>query len=294
MRLDDELISGTGCEETAVKFDHLILTRFNVRSGSIPASEDWLRHRLHYFRDVCCPSIRSQTSRQFRWLVFFDSERESWFDDEIRRLSEDGLFEPVWVEGPFDSGIVASVAAEHSSAEWLITSRIDNDDALSHDYVEAVQSQFREQAFEFINFQSGLQMTDAGELFQTFDPSGAFISLIEKRTNEQPRCVYFSPHAEVGRHGTIRQVKSHPMWLQMIHGRNLGNAVQGIRASPAVLSAYFDIAITAIPLSRQHLLASRTSSAVSLAWRVIRTPSRVVRLARLAWIRIGMGIKAGD
>jgi UDPglucose 6-dehydrogenase len=256
MSLDDELISGTGREEIAVKFDHLVLTRFNVRSGSTVASEDWLRHRLHYFRDVCCPSIRSQTSRQFHWLVFFDSEREVWFDEEIRRLSEDGLFEPVWFEGRFDSRIVASVAAEHSSAEWLITSRVDNDDAISRDFVEAVQSQFRDQEFEFINFQSGLQMTDAGELFQTFDPSGPFISLIEKRTNEYPRCVYLSPHTEVGRHGAIRQVKSHPMWLQIIHGRNLGNAVQGIRANPAALSAHFDIALAAAPVSRQYLIAS--------------------------------------
>ena len=275
-----------------MRFDHLVITRFNLRVSDTPAGEDWLRHRLYFFRSVCCPSIRSQTNQNFRWVVLFDSARENWFEAEVQSLSKDGLFEPVWVEGRLLPRVVPAVAAQRSVAEWLITSRIDNDDAIAHDYIDVVQSQFQEQEFEFINFQSGLQLTDTGELFYTLDPSNPFISLIEKRTNELPQCVYLSSHAEVERHGRMRQIKSHPMWLQMIHGRNLGNGVQGIRSNPALLARYFDIELAATPMSRQGLFANRARSAASLAWRVIQKPSRLARLGRLVRNRIKMAIKA--
>ena len=271
-----------------MKFDHIIITRFNVlwSMDSIPADEDWLRHRLSFFRSVCCPSVMSQSNKNFRWVVLFDSAREDWFETEINTLSKEVPFEPVWVQGPLTPEVYSTIAADRCAADWLITSRLDNDDAISRDYVKLIQSQFRGQAFEFINFRSGLQLTETGELFRSFDPSNPFISLIEKRTSHPPRCVYLAPHTDVERHGNVIQLKSHPMWLQMLHGRNLGNGVQGIRADPAMLTEYFDIKLAALPVSRLRLLADTSKSATSLAWRVVQKPSRLSRLGKLARDRL--------
>jgi hypothetical protein len=273
-----------------LKFDHLVITRFNVRINETPASDNWLRHRLHYFRTVCCPSLRSQANKNFRWVVLFDSVREPWFEAEVERLSDHGPFEAVWVNGKFTPTLTASIAAARSSAEWLITSRVDNDDAIARDYIDIVQSQFEEQEFEFINFQSGLQLTDSGELFHRLDPSNAFISLIERRTSEQPWCVYLAPHNEVKGHGKIRQIRSHPMWLQIIHDRNVENQARGVRANPRLLSEHFDIEMIARPIRRTELLASRAISATSLAWRVIQKPSRIAWLGKLVLNRFRMAV----
>lgn len=262
-------------------FDHLVMTRFNVRVGQAPADEGWLRHRLQYFENVCCTSLASQTNKDFRWIVLFDSEREPWFEAEVERLSRDGLFEPVWVEGPFEPAAAARLFAERSSADWLITTRVDNDDALARDFIDMVQSQFERQKVEFVNFQSGLQLTDTGELFHRLDPSNAFISLIEKRDGEAPRGVYVDWHDRVEKHGPMRQVRSHPMWLQMVHGRNIGNQARGVRADPGLLAQYFDVHREAATVTRSKLMVSKAGSAIKLAARVIRKPSRIMWLGKL-------------
>ena len=266
-----------------MRFEHLVITRFNLRVSDTPAGEDWLRHRLFYFKNVCCPAIGSQTNQNFRWIVLFDSVRESWFESEVQALAAGGLFEPIWLTGRLTPQVAASLGGNLSSADWLITSRVDNDDAIARDFIALVQENFRGQEFEFLNFQSGLQMTDSGELFVSMDPSSAFISLIEKRTSIDtlPRSVYLCEHTDVEHYGPMRQVKSHPMWLQMVHGRNIGNQVQGVRAKPELLKDYFDIELTASPISRTALAMTRGASAASLAWRVLQKPSRIVRLGRV-------------
>lgn len=269
------------------QFDHLLITRFNVRVHSDQStSDDWLRHRLHYFTTVCCPSVQSQTTQNFKWIVLFDSERDPWFEEEVRDLSQKAMFEPAWVTGIFSHTMVASIAEEYSSAEWLITSRVDNDDALARDYISQVQAQFTGQVMEFVNFQTGLQMTDSGRLLHRLDPSSPFITLIERRSNNAPKTVYGWPHNEVGKHANLRQVKSHPMWLQMIHERNLGNRARGVRANPRLLVDYFDVNVIASPISRTTLLLDKARSATLLSWRVLQKPSRILWLSKVIWNRL--------
>lgn len=258
-------------------FDHFVITRFNTRYNNQPlAGEDWLRHRLRYFEAVCCPSIRSQTNPNFRWIVLLDAERTDWFEQEINRLAAD-LFEPVWVRGIFTPQRAAAITAERSSADWLITSRLDNDDAIARDYITAVQDCFDER-MGFINFPSGLQLTDGGELFHRVDVSNPFVSLIERRDEGQG--VYHIRHDHALTFGKIRQVKSRPMWLQMIHDRNLGNQAHGVRANPALLEQYFDVQVSAKPTTRMGLWASQVKSSAALAWRVTQNPRRISTAGR--------------
>jgi hypothetical protein len=269
----------------SVDFDHFLITRFNVRMTE-KASEEWLRHRLTYFESMCIPSISRQSARDFRWLVYFDAERDPWFEASVNALSSDGLFEPVWVNGRFDPKVCAEDVAKRSSRPWIITSRVDNDDALARDYVEQVQALFAERT-EFVNFTAGLQLTDDGKLLHRSDPSNAFISLIEPNSH-QAMCVYVDSHDRVSKHAPIRQVSTHPMWVQMVHGRNIANAVHGVRANPALLSRYFDVLREAAVLNKFQLMAHQLTSAASLALRVIRKPHRIVWLIKVVRARLGL------
>lgn len=260
-------------------FDHFLLTRFNIRyPGQAAACEGWLRHRLGYFEQVCVPSVRSQTSQAFRWIVLLDAQSPPWLHGAISRLA-DGLFEPVWIDGFFTPPRAAKLVTERSSADWLITSRLDNDDAIARDYIEAVQACFTRQ-IGFINFPSGLQLTDTGELFHRVDPSNPFVSLIERRDDSQG--VYHIRHDHALAFGKVRQVKSRPMWLQMIHDRNAGNQANGVRAYPALLDQFFAVEVSAKPASKVALWASQVRSSAALAWRVAHSPRRISTAGRVS------------
>jgi hypothetical protein len=246
-------------------FDHFLLTRFNVRMEE-RASEEWLRHRLRYFEALCRTSVVSQTEPNFTWLVYFDAERDPWFQTEIDRLSE-GAFEPIWVDGPMTSDRAPADIASRSDSPWIITTRVDNDDALARDFIAKVQAEFAHQDCQFINFQSGLQMSDEGGIYHLSIPSNPFMSLVEKRTEKLPLGVFVDWHNRVSKLGPLKQVATHPMWIQMVHGRNITNTIGGIRANPKLMKLFFDVDMNASPLGKLQLAASQITTAMSLGSR---------------------------
>jgi hypothetical protein len=266
--------------------DHYLITRFNVRINE-RAGDEWLRHRLRYFEKICIESIKSQTVQDFEWLVYFDAERDQWFEDEVYRLAAD-TFTPVWVEGRFSPQDCAADIGARASKKWVITTRVDNDDALARDFVEQVQGCFAG-VTEFVNFTSGLQLTDDGRAYHRSDPSNAFISLIEPVTDGPLMGVYVAWHDRVSAYAPVRQVTTHPMWVQMVHGKNIANALHGIRADHKIVAAHFDIGINAAPLSRPALLGSQAVSAVALSLRIIRKPHRLFWAFKVLRARLGLG-----
>ncbi|WP_169796315.1 glycosyltransferase [Sanguibacter suarezii] len=265
-------------------YDHFILTRFNLRYGADPAPESWLRHRLGYFERVCLPSVSSQ-SGDFRWLILLDEEREDWFDDEISRLSKVGCgFEPIWISGMPTAADLVAPATARSEAVHILTTRLDNDDAIADGFVVRVQGQFTGQDREFINFTNGLQMADDGRLFHRSDPSNAFMTLIERR--EDAVGVYVDWHDRLATHGPVTQVAVEPMWLQAVHDRNIANTVQGIRARPGLLAERFTVTVNAALVGRLELLRSQVTSIWRLGVRIVQKPSRMVWAAKVVGARV--------
>lgn len=267
------------------EFDHFILTRFNTRLGE-RASEQWLRHRIGYFEDICRQSVLAQTNKNFQWLIFFDSERDNWFQEEIDRLSEGGAFEPIWVDGELTPEKAVAAVIERAAAPWLITTRVDNDDALAANFVDSVQKQFLHQEFEFINFQAGLQMSQEGEVYHRSDPYSPFISLIERRTSSPFKGIYIGRHDRISDFGPVRQVSTHPMWLQMVHGLNIGNAMRGVRANPKLVARYFDIGLNPSEVSGFRLRVSQIKTLAQLGVHVARKPHRIGWVLKVATNRV--------
>jgi hypothetical protein len=266
------------------EFDHFLLTRFNTRLGE-RASEEWLRHRIVYFEKVCRHSVINQTNKNFRWLIYFDAERDEWFQKEVDRLSV-GVFEPIWVDGPLTAEKAAAAVQKRSAAPWVITTRVDNDDALARDFIEAVQAQFSREDHQFINFQAGLQMSDDGAVYRRSDPSSPFISLIERRTEKPLNGVYMGRHDKIAAFGPIRQIVAPPMWLQMVHGLNIGNALRGIRAAPDAVNDYFDVQVRPAEITKMQLRASQFRTVVQLAVHVFRRPHRILWVVRVVVNRL--------
>jgi len=145
-----------------VKFEHYLLTRFNVnvfqgRNGSsfktvfgkqLPMSpEAWMEHRLGLFEKFCAPSVANQDEKNFVWLLFVDPLTPKEYLERIERIVDHSIKmilvatdRTISLAGP--SGIIASKWIKERlkrDTKWVLTSRCDNDDMLDRQFVAVVQ-----------------------------------------------------------------------------------------------------------------------------------------------------------
>lgn len=212
-------------------FTHLLLTRFNTAIAFAPSpmrlDTEWLTSRLALFEQYCLSSVKAQQNASFRWLVFFDAASPAWFRERIRSLAT--IFTPVYIEGgATDEVIAASVAATGLvSTPYLITTRLDNDDAIGKNHLALVQKAFCQQKRQFVAFPFGLQ-SYRGHLYNMYWPSNPFLSLIEAVSPERRfTTVFCVPHNLVRQAGAVRSIVRTPQWLQVVHGANVVNVLGG-------------------------------------------------------------------
>src|SRR4029453_3810609 len=159
---------------------HFFLTRFNVRSFYTKADPQarWLRERLQLFEMYCIPCFRNQTVTRFTWLVFLDSLSPLWLRQEIDKLSQ-GVFRAVYVGGAFSQEFPGRKIGQLSATPYIITTRVDNDDAVANDFIETIQSCFREQDKTFVNLVNGAQYAGRKVYVRPYTMN-PFSSLIER------------------------------------------------------------------------------------------------------------------
>jgi hypothetical protein len=208
------------------RFRHLILTRFNVRIEQCqPPPPDWLEHRLAIFERFCYPSVRGQTNTNFDWMVFCHPEMPPAIQQRIRACSDWSAFRPIYFRSVFSQAMVrAAISDLVQGYTHIITTRLDNDDAISRTFVETIQRHFTGQEFEFLNLTNGYIWSD-GRLYRGENYSNPFISLVER--TEDYSTVYCGNHMELSQIGPIVQILEPAGWLQVVHGRNILNDVRG-------------------------------------------------------------------
>ncbi|WP_298236781.1 glycosyltransferase [uncultured Algibacter sp.] len=217
-------------------FKHFLITRFNLRQpdwkttkNNVPVlTEEWHKNRFELFVKYCFYSVAAQTNKDFEWLVFFDTTTPKKYKLIIDELDKKLVnFKPFFVEGmeQFLPGIKSYVS--NFNQEYIITSRIDNDDCLSKDYIDAVQKQFNQQNFTAIDFIDGytIQTSPNIKIGKRFDQYNPFISLIEK--NDDPKTVWAIRHSHWKREKNIVQIRNHRTWAAVIHQENKINAFVG-------------------------------------------------------------------
>ena len=169
--------------------------------GGEPAGEEWLRYRLGFFYDATYPSVISQSVDDFTWLVLFDDRCSDEFREDIESIAED-VFTPVWSHELFRRDSFAEPVAAIADAPFLITTRIDSDDAMAVDFMATVQAQFARQDRLFVSITRGVQIDRSGAVYLSDQLSNPFLSLIERREPERlPDTVYVAKHARARAHG---------------------------------------------------------------------------------------------
>ena len=122
-------------------FRHFIFTRFNEgwldnerldQSGKPVNNDKWLVDRCNLFEKFCLPSMTGQTNQDFTWLILFDKRTPSHILDKYGSVNNVTIIHEnhrEWIQNNVKEDL-----------EYLITSRIDNDDAFSTHYVNLIQS----------------------------------------------------------------------------------------------------------------------------------------------------------
>ncbi|SDB82504.1 Putative rhamnosyl transferase [Raineyella antarctica] len=226
--------------------DHVLLTRFNVPTPGpeslIRAQDGWLLQRVALFERFCQPSVAYQDNRNFHWIVYFDPESPSWLLSWLHDWGRDGLFHPI---------LRTKISAEDLRTDLreiisgptraaLLTTNLDNDDALAVDFVDHLQraaatiqsswTQDDNEARRIAMYVPNGLIRQGDLVYRRHDPRNAFCSVLEEWTD--PVTCWTDWHNRL--HLTMDEgfVGSPAGWLQVIHGTNVSNRVQGSLVSP--------------------------------------------------------------
>ena len=124
-----------------MKHQHLVVTRYTVKGWAYDEfSPEWLEERVRVFREYCVPSMERQ-SADFTWLVLCDESTDPDYVEEIRAAASGISSFAVVSTSPERKIWIRQALASmvDPSADLLLTTRLDNDDALHEDALRAVQ-----------------------------------------------------------------------------------------------------------------------------------------------------------
>lgn len=223
------------------KFDHFILTRFNVRityetmdpSARPGVDETWLKNRFKLYETICLPSVAQQTNQSFRWLVFLDVDTPMEFKNRMAKLSNKYSFLiPVYCENGEEETIIESMNSLASRASIRIMTRLDNDDAIHAEMIENIQKiaasnikHYRQDNGFFITFPIGYTESEGDFYIQRFR-GNPFISFVSDANIG--KSIFFWYHTKIADFGSVIYSYKTPMWCQVIHGENVLNSIRGV------------------------------------------------------------------
>lgn len=220
-------------KKKSAEYSHFILTRFNNGIYDREDAVEWMRDRMELFKKTK-ESVLSQQG-DFKWVLSFDegtpeSDLKKVFTDDRMILTFKDIreaFEDIEVK-----------------TEWVITSRMDNDDVYFPGAVLQIQK-FFEPKIKVIDIDYLQLDLKTGDKFTSGNAhknqrtrngvTGPFLSLIEPATRIMT--CYSRPHNKLldgypSTDGLVRidgmKIKQ-PQAYMVIHGENMANKITGFK-----------------------------------------------------------------
>lgn len=224
--------------DSAICVQHFILTRFNLllwnkdKEGRPVRSRKWLDNRFFLFEKYCLPSIKNQTCQDFEWIVLFDGTTPEEYKKKVENFQKEcPQLVSVYVEpqnGRYFAEIFREEVVKRMISKRIITTYLDNDDALNIRFVEILQKRVESlNNGTFITFTDGYQFyTGYQYVMQIHYPRNHFMSVVEEGNSVTLKTIYgYGSHYYIDRIKGVRieKVPNLPMWCEVIHERNMGN-----------------------------------------------------------------------
>ena len=189
-----------------------------------------MNERLELFSNFCLPSVINQSNKNFKGLLFFDSSTTDKFRIKIDAiLKSHSQIIPFYIGGmpKFQESISNYIKANTSDKEYLITSRIDNDDCIHIDFINEIQKQFKQQDYLAVDTIKGytLQIEPKYILEKKEHIFNPLINLIKQNIN--PKKVLHYVHNMWKKETRIIHLEEKRLWMSIIHGKNKVNKFDG-------------------------------------------------------------------
>lgn len=228
--------------DSQTKFQQFFLTRFNIllwqkdKEGALVRTKKWLDHRFSLFEKYCLPSIKNQTYQGFEWIVLFDSMTPERYIERINEYQREcPQFVPVFIEperGCYFAEIfreeIVKRLDQNEDGNRVLTTYLDNDDALNVRFVEDLRQRALEASDEtFFYYDEGYQYyTDDKFLLQIHYPRNHFVSVVEDGNPATVKGIFgYGRHYYIDeiKGAKIEHVKTEPMWCEVVHEKNMIN-----------------------------------------------------------------------
>jgi len=235
---------------------YVIFTRFNLPSmgyeSIVRNTDHWLQKRVELFESFCLPSVMAQTDQDFSWIVYFDPQSPAWLKNKIYAWQSYERFRPIFREEVSQAEKQADIVAHLQPRQRLVSTNLDNDDGLAHDFVARIKAAPSIAPRCAIFLANGLVL-NGNRVFLNWDQQNAFCSVSESWN--APVTCWAHPHNRLSGHMPSVSVGGAPGWLQVVHGDNVSNRVRGRRIAPSGLRQNFTGLETASDPDVQEQLA---------------------------------------
>lgn len=155
----------------STSFAHILVTRVGIGIYD----EAWFDYRLSLFEAITVPSMVSQSSQDFTWMLVVDEEMPAPARrrlDQVIAHVDNALVTPVEFKTDLVGTIVrtARERATEAGATYVVTSRLDDDDALRLDAFERLHSEVG----DYLRVSSGRCAVFSFNLGCMWDPTKRF------------------------------------------------------------------------------------------------------------------------
>lgn len=218
-------------------FEHFLLTCFNIKRVSVAEGFDnpeieskrnslsYLDYRFDLFESITFPSVFHQCCQNFSWLVFFDQDTPEKYKQKNSMLQKKYTgFNPIYIKNDQEIATIIKQRLKQNT-KYLVTTNLDNDDAISSDFIQVIQSNLKQNDLYLLNLPIGLMLLKEG-LFLREYLSSPFKILVEKIDHNIITCLRFPHHFvfQLGQKGiSVYQIATKPAWLQIVHQTNVRN-----------------------------------------------------------------------
>ncbi|MFC7694920.1 glycosyltransferase [Paeniroseomonas aquatica] len=173
-------------------FKHILATRFNLAFHSLAKDKndqktrdsEWMEHRINLFSKFCARSVSSQHNKDFVWLILIDQNTEQHWEDKIKKSIGGEINTIILRCGPYPSWgvIIRSIV---SDGEFYTMTRLDNDDSISRNFIDAVQKRVPDLIRNFskgvvgLDFSDGVEF-DGSQFYPLTQPGSNFSSILAR------------------------------------------------------------------------------------------------------------------
>lgn len=283
-----------------IQLKHFVITLFNLnlykRDKSLASvhTEEWLAGRFQLFDTYCFPSMKAQTSGDYIWLCLFDADTPEKYKQRIRAY-ENVLpqFRPcflTWDQTLDWKEHVRNVVSSCLSAgdEYIVTTKLDNDDAFHSATLATLQTMICEQPQEGLyNFVDGLQyFVSLDMVLKMRYPHNHFPTLCEKNSTELKTIINYSHEKARKLLDNVIDIKGKPYWVEVVHDRNMNNDLRiASRIKYSSVTGEFSLKDYGLDI---HFPASRNALNTYVKWPLLFIRTGVQRMVYKVQRKMGM------